>query len=56
MGNLLVRAISSLNFDDDKPDVKLNKPDIKSKKGDKQDTEIIKTKPDLNEITYEEEK
>ena len=51
-----------INLDDDKhiekgkPDVKPNKPDIKSKKEDKQDIKMIKTKPDMNEITYEEEK
>ena len=32
------------------------KPDIKFKKEDKQDIEMIKTKPDMNEITYVEEK
>ena len=31
------------------------KPDIKSKKEDKQDINMMKTKPDMNEITYEEE-
>ena len=30
-------------------------PDIKSKKEDKQDIKMIKTKLDMNEITYEEE-
>ena len=29
---------------------------IKSKKQDKQDIEMMKTKPDMNEITYKEEK
>ena len=32
------------------------KPDIKSNKEEKQDIKMIKTKPDMNEITYEEEK
>ena len=32
------------------------KSDIKSKKEDKQDIKMIKFKPDINEITYEEEK
>ena len=32
------------------------KPDIKSNKEHKQDIKMIKTKPDMNEITYEKEK
>ena len=42
-----------INLDDDKhiekykPEVKPNKPDIKSKNEDKQDIKIIKTKPDI---------
>ena len=32
------------------------KPNIKSNKEDKQDVKTIKTKPDLNKNTYEEEK
>ena len=53
-----IGTTSKTNLDDDKhikkdkPDVK---PDIKSKKKDKQDVKIIKAKPDMNEITYEEE-
>ena len=40
-----------------KPDVKPKKePDIKSNKEGKIDVEMIKTKPDMNRITYEEEK
>ena len=44
------------HIEKDKPNVKPNKPDIKSKKQHKQDIKMIKTKPDMNEITYEEEK
>ena len=43
-----------INLDDDKH-MEKNRPDIKSKKEDKQDIKMI-TKPDMNEITYEEEK
>ena len=32
------------------------KHDIKFKKEDERDVKMIKTKPDMNEITYEEEK
>ena len=32
------------------------KPKIKSNKEHKQDVKIMKTKPDMNKITYEEEK
>ena len=32
------------------------KPDTKFKKEDKQGIKMIKTKPDMNQITYEEEK
>ena len=32
------------------------KSDISSKKEDRQDIKMIKTKPDMNEIIYEEEK
>ena len=32
------------------------KPNIKFKKEDKRDIEIMKTEPDMNEIIYEEEK
>ena len=56
-----------INLDEDKPDVKpKNKPKIESNevhKHDvkpniefKQDVKMIKTKPDTNKITYEEEK
>ena len=48
---------------DVKPDIKLNKerrqdvkPDIKSNKEHKQDVRMVKTEPDTNKITYEEEK
>ena len=57
----------NLNGEKDKPDVKPKKePDIKSNKVHKQDTKpnielkqdvkIIRTEPDMNKITYEEEK
>ena len=45
------------------PDVKSNKehkqhvkPNIESNKERKHDVKMIRTKPDMNEITYEEEK
>ena len=44
-----------INLDDDKY-IEKDKPDIKSKKEDKQDIKMIKTKLDMNEITYQEEK
>ena len=44
-----------INLNDDKHTEK-DKPDIKSKKEDKQDIKMMKTKPDMNKITYEEEK
>ena len=57
----------SLNGEKDKPDIKPKKePDIKSNKEHKQDTKpnvelkqdvkMIRTKPDMNKITYGEEK
>ena len=47
----------SLDDEKDKPDVKPEKePDIELKKEDKQDVKMIKTKPDMNKVTYEEEK
>ena len=57
----------NLNGEKDKPDVKQkNEPDIKSNKERKQDTKpniefkqdvkMVKTEPDMNKITYEEEK
>ena len=46
-----------LDGEKDKPDVKPKKePDIEFKKEDKQDVKMIKTEPDTNKITYEEEK
>ena len=47
-----IETNSKINLDDDKPDIK---PNIKFKKQGKQDIKTIKTKPDMNEITYEEE-
>ena len=57
----------NLDGEKDKPDVKPKKePDIKSNKEHKQDTKpnvklkqdvkMIRTEPDMNKITYEEEK
>ena len=53
----------NLDGEKDKPDVKSNKehkqdtkPNIKFKKEDKQDIKMMKTEPDMNKITYEEEK
>ena len=43
-----------VNLDDVKH-IEKDKPDIKSEKEYKQDIEMIKTKPYMNEITYEEE-
>ena len=54
--NLKINLYDDKHIEKDKQDVKPNKPDIKSKKGDKQNIKIIKTKPDMNETTYEEEK
>ena len=54
--NLNINLDDNKHIEKDKPDVKPNKPDIKSIKECKQDIKIIKTKPDMNEITYEEEK
>ena len=51
--NLKINLDDSKHLDKDKPDVKPNKPDIKSIKEHKQDIKMIKTKPDMNEITYE---
>ena len=51
------------HIEKDKSDVKSKKqeivktkPDMKSKKENKEDIKMIKTRPDMNEITYEEEK
>ena len=33
-----------------------SKPDVKSNEENKQDVKMIRTKPDTNKITYEEEK
>ena len=53
----------NLDGEKDKPDTKSKreetiktKPDIKSNKERKQDIKMIKTKPDMNEITHEQEK
>ena len=54
--NLKINLDDSKHLDKDKPDVRPNKPDIKSIKEHKQNIKMIKTKPDMNEITYEEEK
>ena len=54
--NLNINLDDNKHIEKDKPDVKPNKPDIKSIKECKQDIKIIKTKLDMNEITYEEEK
>ena len=58
-----------INLDDEKdkpdvkpkkePDIKLNKEhkrDTKPNEGHKQDVKMIRTEPDMNKITYEEEK
>ena len=44
----------NINLDDDKH-IEKDKPDIKSKKEDKQDIKMMKSKPDMNKITHEEE-
>ena len=53
----------NLDGEKDKPDVKSNKehkrdtkPNIQSNKEQKQDVKTMKTEPDTNKITYEEEK
>ena len=47
----------NLDGEKDKPDVKPEKePDIKSNKEHKQDVKMMKTEPDTNKITCEEEK
>ena len=46
--NLKINLDDDKHIEKDKPDVKPNKSDIKSKKEDKQDIKIIKTKPDIN--------
>ena len=64
-----IGTIFKINVDDDKhieknkPDVNYKKeemiktePDIKSNKEQKQDIKMIKTRPDMNEISYDEEK
>ena len=53
--NINIKLDDNKHIEKDKPDVKRNKPDIKSIKEHKKDIKMIKTKPDLNEITYEEE-
>ena len=42
-----------INLDDDKH-IEKDKPDIKSKNEDKRDTEMMKTEPDMNEMTYKD--
>ena len=61
--NLKINLDDDEHIEKDKPDVKYKKeemiktkPDIKSNKEHKQDIEMTKTKPDMNGITYEEEK
>ena len=54
--NLKINLAHDKHIEKGNPDVKLNKSDIKFKKEDKQDVEMTKTKPDMNEITYEEDK
>ena len=44
--NLKINLDDNKHLDKDKPDVKPNKPDIKSIKEQKQDIKIIRTKPD----------
>ena len=53
----------NLDGEKDKPGIKSNKeckqdvkPNIKSNKEHKQDVKMMKTEPDTNKITYEEEK
>ena len=61
--NLKINLDDDKHIEKDRPNIKSKKeeiiktnPDIKSKKEDKQDIEMMKTEPDMNEITYEEEK
>ena len=54
--NFKIGTNLKINLDDDKH-IEKDKPDIESNKGDdKQDIKMIKTRPDMNEITDEEEK
>ena len=54
--NLKINLDDDKHIEKDKPDVRLNKPDIKSNKEDKRYTKVMKTKPDMNKITYEEKR
>ena len=56
IGTDLKINLDKKHVDKDTPDVKPTKPDIKSIKEYKQNIRVTKTKPDMNEITYEEEK
>ena len=49
----------NLDGEKDKPDIKPKVktiPNIEFNKGQKQDVKMMKTEPDMNKITYEEEK
>ena len=59
----MVKRINQIVKPKNEPDIKSNKehkldvkPNIEFKKEDKQDVKMIKTEPDKNKITYEEEK
>ena len=54
--NLKINLDDNKHLDKDEPDVKPNKSDIKSIKEHKRNIKMIKTKLDMNEIIYEEEK
>ena len=54
--DLKINLDDKKHLDKDNLDVKPNKPDIMSIKKHKRNIKMIKTKPDMNEITYEEGK
>ena len=61
--NLKIDLDDDKHIENDKPDVKFKKeeiiktkPNLKSKTEDKRHIKMIKAEPDMNEITYEEEK
>ena len=57
--NFKIGTNLKVNLDDDKPDVKFKKEEIiktKSNIKSKKDIKMIKFRPDMNIITYEEEK
>ena len=52
--NLKINLDDDKHKENDKPGIELNNPDNKSKIEDKGDIKVMKTKPDMNKITYEQ--